>query len=131
MGNGTPFLAIMALLRSIYPYLPDKVLLVAPIVLGGVGLYRLVRVRFGVGWAAAAYGGTLNVFNPFVADRYLAGHAQWTHAGFHPWLSSSPHVNLIEEPLTDPPRSRGLPPDCRREERGTGLLIETLVPRSP
>ena len=57
VGNGTPFLAIQALLRSIHPYLPDKVLLVAPIVLGGVGLYRLVRSRFGVGSAAAAYGG--------------------------------------------------------------------------
>ena len=45
-----------------------------PFVLGGIGLYRLVRSRFGVGAAAAAYGSTLYVVNPFVADRYLAGH---------------------------------------------------------
>src|SRR5439155_8450586 len=74
VGNGTPFLAFEALLRHVQVWLPDKALLLAPIVLGGMGLYRLVRSRFGVGAAAAAYGSTLYVVNPFVADRYLAGH---------------------------------------------------------
>jgi hypothetical protein len=74
VGNGTPLLALEALLRHIQVWLPDKVFLLAPIVLGGVGLYRLVRSRFGVDAAAATYGATLFVLNPFVADRYLAGH---------------------------------------------------------
>jgi hypothetical protein len=74
VGNGTPLLALEAVLRHIQVWLPDKVLLLAPIVLGGVGLYRLLRSRFGVGAAAATYGATLFVLNPFVADRYLAGH---------------------------------------------------------
>ena len=98
VGSGTPFLAILALLRIIHPYLPDKVLLVAPIVLGGVGLYRLVRSRFGVGAAAAAYGATLYVFNPFVADRYLAGHLFFL-LGFAlmPW-ALGPVLDLLNEP---------------------------------
>lgn len=98
VGSGTPFLAILALLRSIHPYLPDKVLLVAPILLGGVGLYRLVRSRFGVGSAAAAYGATLYVFNPFVADRYLAGHLFFLLGlGLLPW-ALGPVLDLLDEP---------------------------------
>jgi hypothetical protein len=98
VGNGTPFLAIQALLRAIHQYLPDKVLLIAPIVLGGVGLYRLVHSRFGVGTAAAAYGGTLYVINPFVADRYLAGHMFILFAmGLLPWALGSV-LDLLDDP---------------------------------
>jgi hypothetical protein len=99
VGNGTPFLAIQALLRGIHPYLPDKVLLVAPIVLGGVGVYRIVRTRFGVGSAAAAYGGTLYVFNPFIAERYLAGHMFILLAlGLLPWALGSV-LDLLDDPF--------------------------------
>jgi hypothetical protein len=98
LGSGTPFLAVLALLRSIHPYLPDKVLLVAPVVLGGVGMFRLVRSRFGVGSAAAAYGATLYVFNPFVADRYLAGHLFFLLAfALLPW-ALGPVLDLLDEP---------------------------------
>jgi hypothetical protein len=98
LGSGTPFLALLALLRSIHPYLPDKVLLVAPIVLGGVGMFRLVRSRFGVGSAAAAYGATLFVFNPFVADRFLAGHLFFLLAfALLPW-AVGPVLDLLDEP---------------------------------
>ena len=98
VGNGTPFLAIQALLRSIHAYLPDKVLLVAPIVVGGVGLYRVVRSRFGVGAAGAAYGSTLYVFNPFVADRYLAGQLFILLAfALLPW-ALGPVLDLLEDP---------------------------------
>jgi hypothetical protein len=97
-GSGTPFLALEALLRHVQVWLPDKVLLLAPIVLGGVGLYRLARSRFGVGVAAAAYGATLYVVNPFVADRYLAGHLFFL-LGFAllPW-ALQPVMDLLEEP---------------------------------
>ena len=98
VGNGTPFLAIQALLRDIHQYLPDKVLLLAPIVLGGVGVYRIVRTRFEVGPAAAAYGGTLYVFNPFIADRYLAGHMFILFAlGLLPWALGSV-LDLLDDP---------------------------------
>jgi hypothetical protein len=98
VGSGTPFLALEALLRHVQVWLPDKVLLLAPIVLGGVGLYRLARSRFGVRAAAAAYGATLYVVNPFVADRYLAGHLFFL-LGFAllPW-ALQPVMDLLEEP---------------------------------
>jgi hypothetical protein len=98
VGNATPFLAILGLLRSIQAYLPDKVLLVAPIILGGVGLFRLVRSRFRVGSAAAAYGATLYVFNPFVVDRFLAGHLFFLVAfALLPW-ALEPVLDLLDEP---------------------------------
>jgi hypothetical protein len=98
VGNGTPFLALEALLRHVQVWLPDKVLLLAPIVLGGVGLYRLARSRFGVRTAAAAYGATLYVVNPFVADRYLAGHLFFLLAfALLPW-ALQPVMDLLEEP---------------------------------
>jgi len=98
MGSGTPFLALEALLRHVQVWLPDKVLLLAPIVLGGVGLYRLARSRFGVRAAAAAYGATLYVVNPFVADRYLAGHLFLLLAfALIPW-ALRPVLDLLEEP---------------------------------
>jgi len=97
VGSGTPLLALEALLRQIHVWLPDKVLLVAPIVLGGVGLYRLVRSRFDVGPAAAAYGATLYVVNPFVADRYIAGHLFFLLAfALVPW-ALQPVMDLLEE----------------------------------
>jgi hypothetical protein len=98
VGSGTPFLALEALLRHVQVWLPDKVLLLAPIVLGGVGLYRLARSRFAVRAAAAAYGATLYVVNPFVADRYLAGHLFFL-LGFAllPW-ALQPVMDLLEEP---------------------------------
>jgi hypothetical protein len=98
VGSGTPFLALESLLRHLQVWLPDKVLLLAPIVLGGVGLYRLARSRFGVGAAAATYGATLYVVNPFVADRYLAGHLFFLLAfALLPW-AVQPVMDLLEEP---------------------------------
>jgi hypothetical protein len=98
VGSGTPFLALEALLRHVQVWLPDKVLLLAPILLGGVGLYRLARSRFGVRAAAAAYGATLYVVNPFIADRYLAGHLFFLLAfALVPW-AVQPVMDLLEEP---------------------------------
>jgi hypothetical protein len=100
VGNSTPLLALLALFRRVSVYLPDKVLLIAPFVLGGVGLYRLVRSRFGVAAPAALYGATLFVVNPFVADRYLAGHLFFLLAlAMLPW-ALGPLLDLLEEPTT-------------------------------
>lgn len=74
LGNGLPLAALHALLRTVHPLLPDKVFLLSPILLGGAGLYRLARSRLGVDPLPALYGATLFVANPFVRDRYLAGH---------------------------------------------------------
>jgi len=66
--------ALHTALRELVTTLPDKLYLVAPVVLGGIGVYRLVRRRLAVSALAAVYGGTLFVVNPFTYDRYLAGH---------------------------------------------------------
>src|SRR5215207_11032181 len=41
LGNGTPMLAVQTLLREIWSLLPDKVFLLAPILVGGLGVFRL------------------------------------------------------------------------------------------
>jgi hypothetical protein len=74
VGNGVPLYALHTALRELVTTLPDKLYLVAPVVLGGIGVYRLVRRRLAVSALAAVYGGTLFVVNPFTYDRYLAGH---------------------------------------------------------
>jgi hypothetical protein len=62
-------------------------------------VYRIVRTRFGVGSAAAAYGGTLYVFNPFIAERYLAGHMFILLAlGLLPWALGSV-LDLLDDPF--------------------------------
>jgi hypothetical protein len=73
LGNGLPLLALHALLGEVQELLPDKAFLLAPVVLGGIGVYRFVRGRLDGGALAATYGGTLYAVNPFVYDRYLAG----------------------------------------------------------
>jgi hypothetical protein len=74
LGNALPLNAAHRLLHDLWAPLPGKVFLVVPIVLAGLGVYRLVRDALGVGAVAAVFGGTLYVVNPFVYDRYLAGH---------------------------------------------------------
>jgi hypothetical protein len=74
VGNGVPLYALHTALRELVTTLPDKLYLIAPVVLGGIGVYRLVRRRLDVSALAAVYGGTLFVVNPFTYDRYLAGH---------------------------------------------------------
>lgn len=71
--NGLPLLALHTLLREVQELLPDKAFLLAPVVLGGIGLYRVLRRRLEAGALAATYAGTLYAVNPFVYDRYLAG----------------------------------------------------------
>jgi hypothetical protein len=74
LGNEVPLFAVQRLLAAIYqPFVP-RALLVFPIVLGGVGVYRLTRRLLGVGILPALAGGTLYMINPFMRDRYLAGH---------------------------------------------------------
>jgi hypothetical protein len=74
IANTAPLNALHAWLRSLHLYLPDKLFLVAPILLGGFGIYRFVRSRLEVGPMGAILGGTLFMVNPWVIDRYLSGH---------------------------------------------------------
>jgi hypothetical protein len=98
LGNGLPLQAVHALLRGIYQYLPDKLFLLAPILLGGVGLYRLVRVRLRVGTLPALFGATLFVLNPFVEDRYLSGHLYFLLAySLLPWALMPIHDAVAGE----------------------------------
>jgi len=86
VGNALPLLALHALLRSISPLLSDKLFLVVPIVMGGIGVFHFARSRLGVGSLPALYGATLFVVNPFVVDRYLAGHLYFLLAySLLPW----------------------------------------------
>ena len=85
-------------LRELWAPIPDKLFLLAPIVVGGVGVYRLTRRHLGVGELAAVYGGTLYVFNPFVYDRYVVGHLYFLLAySLLPW-ALSPVVDAIRRP---------------------------------
>ena len=74
IGNAIPLTAAHALLQELWEPLPEKLVLLLPIVVGGLGLYRLARRIVGLGAVAGVYGGTLYVVNPFVWDRYMAGH---------------------------------------------------------
>jgi hypothetical protein len=90
LGNEVPLLAVQSLLASIYQPLAARVFLVAPVVLGGVGSYRLARRTLGVGAVPALVAGTLYVVNPFVRDRYLAGHLYFLLGyALLPWAFSS------------------------------------------
>jgi hypothetical protein len=90
IGNGIPLQGALALFKEIHELLPDKLLLLAPILLGGTGVYRFVRSRLEVGPFAAVYGGTLFVVNPFVYDRFVAGHLFFLLAySLLPWALSA------------------------------------------
>jgi hypothetical protein len=105
LGNGLPLQAIHALLRDVYQYLPDKVLLLAPILIGGFGLYRLAVSRLGVGALPALYGATLFVINPFVQDRYLSGHLYFLLAySLLPWALAPIHDALLGQVRRAAPR---------------------------
>jgi hypothetical protein len=73
IGNLAPLNTLHTLVRAIHAYLPDKVFLLLPIVLGGWGLHRFARNRLGAGVWGAIFGGTLYAVNPFVLDRFLSG----------------------------------------------------------
>jgi hypothetical protein len=98
LGNVIPLTATHALLREVWTPLPEKLFLLLPVFVGGLGLYVLVRRSLGVGAAAGVYGGTLYVVNPFVWDRYLAGHVHFLVAyALLPW-ALLPLVRALDEP---------------------------------
>lgn len=72
--NTEPIVALHALAGLVHPLLADKLFLLAPVFLGGLGVYRLARRGLALGVLPAIYGGTVFAVNPFVADRYLSGH---------------------------------------------------------
>jgi hypothetical protein len=91
VGNTAPLVALHASIAALAPTLPDKLLLVAPVLLGGLGAWRLLSSRLGCGFLAALYGGTLFAVNPFVRDRYLAGHLYLLLGyGLLPWAMAAP-----------------------------------------
>jgi hypothetical protein len=86
LGSTLPLSASHAALRELWEPLPEKLFLVLPILVGGLGLYRLARRALDVSALAAVLGGTLYVVNPFVYDRYLAGHLHFVLAyALLPW----------------------------------------------
>jgi hypothetical protein len=98
IGNGIPLQVTLALFKEIHGLLPDKLLLLAPIVLGGTGVYRFTHTRLKTNPYAAVYGGTLFVVNPFVYDRYVAGHLFFLLAySLLPW-ALSPLFELTRQP---------------------------------
>ena len=98
LGNGAPMLALQTLVRQVWEPLPDKLFLLAPIIVGGIGVYRLARVKLATTELAAVYGGTLYVLNPFILDRYLVGHLHFVLAyALLPW-AASPLFDAIRSP---------------------------------
>lgn len=90
LDNSLPLLAAHRMLGEIGSFLPDKVFLLAPVLVGGIGVHRLARGVLGVGAGPALYAGTLYVLNPFVLDRYLAGHLYLLLGyGILPWAVPS------------------------------------------
>jgi hypothetical protein len=81
-----PLVALQFALERLDPLLPQRLFLLAPVLAGALGVYRLARRRFGVGALAAAYGGVLFVVNPFVYDRLSSGHLYFLLAyALLPW----------------------------------------------
>jgi Alpha-(1->3)-arabinofuranosyltransferase len=98
LGNGSPMLALQTLLREIWEPIPDKLFLLAPIVVGGLGVYRLARTKLATPELAAFYGGTLYVINPFIYDRLVVGHLHFALAyGLLPW-AASPLFDAVRTP---------------------------------
>jgi hypothetical protein len=73
LGNDLAIRLVHVLVRSVSTDMPAKLFLIAPVVLGGIGVARLLMSRLQAGAFAAACGGTLYVVNPFVYDRMIAG----------------------------------------------------------
>lgn len=98
VGNTIPLLTLHAALARVHPYVPQKLLLVAPIVLGGLGIARFAVRRLEVGPFPAAYAGTLYAVNPFVYDRLTAGQLHLLLGyGLLPWAFSA-LVRALDEP---------------------------------
>jgi hypothetical protein len=90
VGNAIPLTTLHVALRSIHPLLPEKLFLLAPILIGGLGAARFVRRRLGLETLPAAYAGTLFAVNPFVYDRLTAGQLYLLLAyALLPWAFSS------------------------------------------
>lgn len=99
LGNTFPLLFVHAVLKAIHPYLRDKVFLLAPVMLAGIGAYRFARHRLGVRFIPALYGATLFVINPFVRDRYLSGHIHFLLGlSLLPWALCTIHSALRSHP---------------------------------
>jgi hypothetical protein len=74
VANTDPTVALHLLAGAVHPLLPDKLFLLAPVLLGGLGVYRFARRELAAGVLPALYGGTVFAINPFVGDRYVSGH---------------------------------------------------------
>jgi hypothetical protein len=99
-ANVEPLVVLQLALERIDPLLPQRFFLVAPVLAGALGVFRLVRRRFGVGALPAAYGGVLFVVNPFVYDRFVAGHLYFLLAyALLPWAVTSA-LAAGDEPLS-------------------------------
>ncbi|HEV3473936.1 MAG TPA: alpha-(1-_3)-arabinofuranosyltransferase family protein, partial [Actinomycetota bacterium] len=108
IGNLAPLNTFHTAARAIHQYLPDKLFLALPIVLGGWGLYRLGRRRLNIGPWGALFGGTLFVVNPFVLDRYLSGQLHIILAySLLPW-AAGPLFDVSKDPARRPALFVGL-----------------------
>lgn len=98
IGSALPLVALHALLVHVGGPLAGKLFLLAPIVVGGVGAFRLARTRLGVCAPAGFYAGLLYVLNPFVLDRLLAGQLYFLLAAALLVWALGPLFDWIEQP---------------------------------
>jgi len=100
LGNDLPLLGLHAFLRFAFADNADKVFLVAPIVVGGLGVAHLIVRRLGGGAIAGACGGTLYVINPFMYDRMISGQLYFVAGcALLPWAAGA-----VLEMIRDPDR---------------------------
>jgi hypothetical protein len=90
LGNDIAVRALHVLVRSLSSDLPAKFFLVGSVVVGGIGIARLLMSRLRTGPIAAACGGTLYAVNPFVYDRMISGQLYVVAAyAVLPWASTT------------------------------------------
>jgi hypothetical protein len=68
-----PWLNVLRLVFLPIPELENKLMIFSVIVVGGLGIYRLVTRTLGRTRTAAILGGTLYVVNPFLYERFVSG----------------------------------------------------------
>ena len=73
-------LNIMRAIGEIHPQLPNKLVIALTVALGGIGLFRFLRARVGLGFWPALVAGTFFSINPFVYERMVSGQILLTAA---------------------------------------------------
>lgn len=102
VSAATPVTVLVRLITWPWPGAENKALVLATIVVGGVGLYRFAARTLELSTVPSVAGATLFVINPFVYDRLLAGQLLLTLAyALLPWALPS-FLSVSADPARRP-----------------------------